>query len=321
MYDVKKMVEEIISRRKIKQIVFVGCGASLTCFYSPYYYILHEAKNLATAYMLANEFIHDTPKNIDENTIIVAASKHGDTPETLQALQVGKERGAILVGIAMNKQNLMGEICDYTIPYLDRTAGKFEEGRSGYALKIAYELLYALEGDKERYEKMKAAMDKMSPLIKTSHEQAMRDAIKFALEYKKDDIIYTIGSGTAYGTVHKLAIASLMESHWIHSNGLQSSDFFHGPLEITEADTAYILFKSSGKTEAVDDRVIGFLETFNRHLTVIDGARYGLKDLGDVSEYYDGPYYEELWDVYNEQLAQMRCHPLDTRKFMWKYKY
>ncbi|MFV0394328.1 MAG: SIS domain-containing protein, partial [Coprobacillaceae bacterium] len=68
-------------------------------------------------------------------------------------------------------------------------------------------------------------------------------------------------------------------------------------------------------------RAIGFINQYNHHITVIDGEKFGMKELGEVSGYFDALFYSEMLGVYNELLANMRNHPLSKRKYMWKYNY
>ena len=112
-----------------------------------------------------------------------------------------------------------------------------------------------------------------------------------------------------------------MEMQWINSCVIHPDEFFNGPFEITEPETAYLFLKSTGKTREVDDRALRFLEKFNRHTTVIDGAEYGMNDLGEVSTYFDQGFYDGVLGVYNDLLADRRQHPLDWRKYMWKFDY
>ena len=91
MFDVKKMIEEIAAKKEIKNVSFVGCGGSLACFFAPHYYVTHEAKTLTTLYENANEFTNDTPAFINENAIVVCASRRGNTPQTVEAAKKAKE--------------------------------------------------------------------------------------------------------------------------------------------------------------------------------------------------------------------------------------
>lgn len=320
MFDVKKMIKEITSKKEIKNVSFAGCGGSLACFYASYYYITREAKTISANYATANEFVHDTPKNVGENSIVVIASRRGNTAETVEAGRVAKKLGATVIGLAYEKNTAMEKIVDYTIYFDDAEGTPFEVGKSAYALKIAYETVHAIEGN-EKYEAMVASMAKMNEIIPAAKEAIVPEAIKFSIDYKDDKIIYTMGSGTAWAAAQQQTICILMEMQWINSSVIHTGEFFHGPFEITDSDTAFLLLKSTGKTKALDERTLTFLNQYNHHLTVIDGEKYGMKELGEVSEYFDYDFYTAMLDVYNHLLADMRDHPLNKRKYMWKYNY
>ena len=130
-----------------------------------------------------------------------------------------------------------------------------------------------------------------------------------------------MGSGTAWGSAHQESICIFMEMQWINSSVIHTGEFFHGPFEITDPDTAFLLFKSTGKTRELDDRVIKFLDQYNNHTIILDAKEYGVDQLGEVSEYFDALFYNAIIGVYNDLLADIRNHPLDKRKYMWKYNY
>ena len=290
MFDVKKIIEEITSEKQIKNLSFAGVGGSLACFYAAYYYVKREAKNITTSYTSANEFVHDTPACIGENSIVVIASRGGNTAETVEAGRVAKSKGATVIGLTHEAQDTgIHEVSDYTIVFEDGEGIPFEVGKSAYILKIAYETLYQVEGTGQ-YEAMVEAMNKMNELVPAAQKAIVPEAIQFSIQYKDNPVIYT-------------------------------GEYFHGPFEITDPDTAFLLLKSTGKTKALDERAIRFLDQYNHHHTVIDLEKYGSHELGEVSEYYDYDFHTALLDVFNHLLADMRDHPLSKRKYMWKYKY
>ena len=59
------------------------------------------------------------------------------------------------------------EICDYIIQFKDTGAdgALYEESKGAYALKIAYELVNAVEHNDKKYEEMVAAMEKMNTIV------------------------------------------------------------------------------------------------------------------------------------------------------------
>ena len=323
MFDVKKMIEEIAAKKEIKNVSFVGCGGSLACFFAPHYYVTHEAKTLTTLYENANEFTNDTPAFINENAIVVCASRRGNTPQTVEAAKKAKECGATVIGLQLETGTPLEEICDYIVQFKDTGAdgALYEESKSSLALQIAYETVNVVEHNTETYEKMVAATKKMNDIIPAAVKACVPDAVKFSVDYANDDIIYTMGSGTGYAGAHQQTICIFMEMQGINSSAIHSDEFFNGPFEITEKDTAYLMLKSTGATRAVDERALRFLSKFNNHTTVLDGYDYGMKELGEVSGYFDHDFYSELLDVYNNLLADRRQHPLSWRKYMWKFNY
>jgi fructoselysine-6-P-deglycase FrlB-like protein len=323
MYDVKKTISEILAEKTITNVSFTGCGGSLACFYAPYYFITRESAVLSANYGNANEFSHDTPKNVNEHSIVVCASRRGDTKQTVEAAQKAKALGATVIALQLEKDTPLEAAADYTIQFKDTGAdgALYEESKSAYALAIAYEIVHQLEGNDEVYNAMVNAMNSMNKIVPQALVDVVPDAVKFSVDYNNNDIIYTMGSGTAWAAAQQQTICIFMEMQWINSSVIHSDEFFNGPFEITEKDTAFLLLKSTGRTREVDERAIAFLNKFNAHTTIIDGYDYGMKELGEVSEYFDHSFYSELLGVYNHLLADRRQHPLSWRKYMWKFNY
>ena len=99
--DIKKIIAEIIENKKekggVKNIYFVGCGGSLGALYPAKTFMEREAQVLRSAWINSNEFVHSTPKDFGENSIICLACHKGNTPETIQAAKLGKEKGAAVI--------------------------------------------------------------------------------------------------------------------------------------------------------------------------------------------------------------------------------
>ena len=323
MVDVKSIISDIFSKKEINNITFTGCGGSLVCFYAPHYYVTHESKTLTTNCLNANEFSHDTPKNVGPNSLVVCASRRGNTPQTVEAAKVAKDLGATVICLQLETDTELEKVADYAINFKDTgvDGALYEESKSAYALMIAVEVVHNAGGCDVKYQKMLEAFKKMNEIVPAAKEAVVPEAVKFSVDYNNDDIIYTMGSGTAWAAGHQESICIFMEMQWINSCVIHSDEFFNGPFEITEKDTAYLMFKSTGKTREVDERAINFLNKFNNHTTIIDGYNYGMKELGEVSEYFDHDFYSEIIGVYNHLLADRRQHPLSWRKYMWKFKY
>jgi len=109
---------------------------------------------------------------------------------------------------------------------------------------------------------------------------------------------------------------------WIHSASIHSGEFFHGPLEITDENTPFILLMSRGRTRPLDERALKFLQKFARKIMVIDANSLFIDEIDDsVAEYFNGLVLTNALGVFNEKLAQERRHPLTDRRYMWKMEY
>ena len=90
--DIKNIVKEILEEKKdiggIKNIYFVGCGGSLGALYPAKTFVERESQVLRSAWINSNEFVHSTPKDFGENSIICLACHKGNTPETMQVLTI-----------------------------------------------------------------------------------------------------------------------------------------------------------------------------------------------------------------------------------------
>ena len=147
------------------------------------------------------------------------------------------------------------------------------------------------------------------------------DAIKWAWEFKDDSVIYTMGSGACWGPAHQEAICIFMEMQWINASVIHSGEFFHGPFEITDKNTAFLMMKSCGHTRPLDDRALDFIKKFNNRIFVLDASQYGINELGELAEYLEPMFYNNVIGVFNNLIADARKHPLTTRRYMWKFPY
>lgn len=119
--DIKKIIAEIIENKKekggVKNIYFVGCGGSLGALYPAKTFMEREAQVLRSAWINSNEFVHSTPKDFGENSIICLACHKGNTPETIQAAKLGKEKGAAVIILTWLEESEIIEFGDYIIRY------------------------------------------------------------------------------------------------------------------------------------------------------------------------------------------------------------
>ena len=55
------------------------------------------------------------------------------------------------------------------------------------------------------------------------------------------EAIYTLASGASYGAAYSFAICVLMEMQWYDLQAIHANEFFHGPFEVVDKDSNFIV--------------------------------------------------------------------------------
>ena len=94
---------------------------------------------------------------------------------------------------------------------------------------MAVELTAQTEGY-ENYDKFQEGLGMISNIIKNARAHVAERALEFAETYKNDPVIYTMGSGAAYGAAYMESICIFMEMQWLDSSSIHTGEYFHGRL-------------------------------------------------------------------------------------------
>ena len=139
--DMKSIIGEILEKKKadggVKSLYFVGCGGSLGALYPAKSFMERESADIKCALISSNEFVHSTPKDFGKSSVICLACHKGNTPETIAAARLGKEKGAAVIILTWLEQSEIVAYGDYVVCYAfdaspDHLAG---EGHVPAALK------------------------------------------------------------------------------------------------------------------------------------------------------------------------------------------
>lgn len=330
--DIKNIIAEILEAKKskggVKNLYFVGCGGSLGALYPAKTFMEKECASIKSAWINSNEFVHSTPRDFGENSIICLACHKGNTPETIEAAKLGKEKGAAVIVLTWLEESEIIEFGDYIIRYAFDTSPDHLKGDIDYAgekticaLLVAVELTAQTEGY-ENYDKFQEGLGMISNIIKNARAHVAERALEFAETYKNDPVIYTMGSGAAYGAAYMESICIFMEMQWLDSSSIHTGEYFHGPFEITDANRPFMLQISEGSTRPLDERALKFLRTYAKRIEVLDAKELGLSTIdASVVDYFNHSLFNNVYPIYNHALAEKREHPLVTRRYMWKVEY
>lgn len=269
----------------------------------------------------SGEFINNPPVALGENAVVVVASHKGNTPETIKAAEIARQHGAPVIGLTSIMDSPLVAHCDYVETYTFGDGKDIAGEKTMKGLLSAVELLQQTEGY-AHYDDFQDGVSKINRIVWRACEQVAERAQAFAQEYKDDKVIYTVASGAGYGAAYLQSICIFMEMQWIHSACIHSGEFFHGPFEITDANTPFFFQFSEGNTRAVDERALNFLKKYGRRIEVVDAKELGLSTIKTtVIDYFNHSLFNNVYPVYNRALAEARQHPLTTRRYMWKVEY
>lgn len=323
--EIKSVVEQIVNERMneggIQNVYFAACGGSLGSFYPAKVFLESEAKQLRTGWFNSSEFVHNTPARLDKNSVLVVASHRGNTPETIEAAKIARKAGARVIGLTWIPESDLPKSCDFVLGYTFGDGKDIAGEKTMVSLRIAVELLKKIE-DYEHYSSFYDGVSKIDGIVKQACVKVRQRAEAFAENCKDDKIIYTMGSGASWGSAYIECICILMEMQWINSSCINCGEYFHGPFEITDANTSFIIQVAEGKTRPLDERALTFLERYARRFEVLDAKELGISTIDTrVVDYFNHSLFNNVYNVYNHKLADARQHPLTTRRYMWKVKY
>ena len=322
--EIKEIIREIKEKMEpsggLKAVYFVACGGSQAAIYPAKYLMESEAVEIGTKIYNSNEFVHATPKSLDKRCICVICSLKA-TAETVEAVKTANAKGAVTISMTGFPDTDMAKNGQYTVVYSNGDDQVYSKANQALALKLGFEILHQFE-DYQHYDAAMAAYDKIDGIIETAKQTMLPQAKQFAERYKDEEIFYVMGSGPLLGTAYTMACCHLMEMQCRHAVMLHSGEYFHGPFETTDKELPIVLLMSTGRTRALDERAIKFLNTYAGNHMVIDAKEAGLTAIDDsVAEFFNSVIMIPIERFFVSQMADLRGHSMDYRRYMWKVEY
>lgn len=319
----KKLVQEILAEKgKIKNVYFVACGGSLVDLYPGHYFLQAESATLYSTWLTAKEFVVSPPKRLGKNSLVIALSHGGNTPEVIEAISLGKKYHASIITLTHNKESKCVDKDCHSIVYDWNFEINEKEKPQGIILSILNELLAQQEENYGLYEDIKSGLENIDKIVKTAVNKVKNQTWLFAEKYWNEPFLYIMASGASYSQAYGFAICSLQEMQWMDCCYLNSGEYFHGPFEVTDEGHLYILLMSKGKNRVMDERALKFLKKYGKKYEVIDAEKLGMGEIKDSCvEYFNPILFYAMSVAYRTALQNKRNHPLDMRRYMGVVEY
>ena len=223
--QINTAVAAVAAKEVINHFYFVACGGS-QAFMMPAQYTFDREISIPASIYSSNEFVHRAPKALGPDSVVITCSHSGNTPETVKATEVAREKGALTIALSHLEDSPLWNAAEYPIHY---DWGK-EADASDLNKAVLYYLMFSIlnaVNPCEKYEKGIASVANLNDAIEKAKAQYADTVKEWGSKYKREQMIYTMGSGACYGEAYSFAICLLMEMQWIHSHAIHSGEYFH----------------------------------------------------------------------------------------------
>lgn len=324
----KSSVKEIVSSIKtdmdqrggLKHVYFVACGGSKAAIFPGLYLLQSEAKTFGATTYTSNEFVHATPKELDERCVAVICSLKA-TPETVEAVKVANEAGAETIAMTGSYETGMAKVGKYVVVYSNGDDQIYSDSNQANALRIGFELLKQFE-NYANYDKAMEAYKYIDAIVDKGKKEKLAIAKTWAEKVKDEPVFYVLASGSNYGVAYSMCCCHFMEMQWKHAVCLHTGEYFHGPFETTDKALPMVLLMGEGRTRELDERCLKFLKTYAENYIIIDFKELnGGKIASEVAEFFSPVVMIPIERYYVYQMSLVRNHDMDMRRYMWKVEY
>ena len=322
--EIKQIITEIKQKLDtkggLKHVYFVACGGSKAAIFPGLYLLQSEAKTFSATTYTSNEFVHATPKELDERCVAVICSLKA-TPETVKAVETANAKGAITIAMTGSMETGMAKVGQYVVVYSNGAPQDYSNSNQACSLRIGFELLHQIEGW-DKYDKAMDAYQYINEIVDEAKKECLPAAQAWAEKEKDEPVFYVLASGSNYGVAYSMCCCHFMEMQWKHAVCLHTGEYLNGPDETTDKKLPLVLINGQGSTRALDERCLKFLKTYAENFIVIDFKELNKGRIDpDVVEFFNPVVLIPIERYYVFQMSQVTGHSMDERRYMYKVEY
>jgi glutamine---fructose-6-phosphate transaminase (isomerizing) len=231
-----------------QRMIILGCGTSWHAGMIAEY-LLEELARLPVEVEYASEFRYRNPV-VREQDVVLAISQSGETADTLAALELSKERGALtygivnVVGSSIARMTHSGSYI-HVGPEIGVASTKAFTGQvtmlTMMALILGYERGYL---PKSRYQELVQELALIPEKIARLLENCDKQIQYIAGEFKNADNALYLGRGYNFPVALEGAL-KLKEISYIHAEGYPAAEMKHGPIALIDENMPVIVIATN----------------------------------------------------------------------------
>lgn len=318
--QIQNAVDAVRDMKAVYHFYFVACGGS-QAFMMPMEYLMDREIEIPASIYSSNEFVHRAPKALGPGAVVITCSHSGTTPETVRATEIAREKGALTIALSNEVESPLWNAAQYPIHYDWGKEVDISDKNTGILYSLVFQILNAIRPC-EKFQQGINAVNQLNSVVEKAKVQYKNTLKEWGRKYKREELIYTMGSGACYGEAYSFAICLLMEMQWIHSSCIHAGEYFHGPFEITDDNVPFIIIKGLGSTRAIDERAYNFCQKYSEKIMLVDCADMDWTGISEeVQEYYAPVAAGAVLRALADEFAYQRGHSLSVRRYMWQMEY
>ncbi|SHJ77002.1 glutamine--fructose-6-phosphate transaminase [Tangfeifania diversioriginum] len=269
---------------KAGRIVIIGCGTSWHAALIAEY-LLEDFAQIPVEVEYASEFRYRKPL-LNKNDVVILISQSGETADTLAALRLAREKGALVLGIC----NVVGSTLSRETEAGVYTHAGVEIGvasTKAFTAQVTVLTLFTLKLAKtrgtisdEEYSllvKELAEIPKKGRAILENNEKIRQVAEK----YKDAVNALYLGRGTLFPVAMEGAL-KLKEISYIHAEGYAAGEMKHGPIALVDDNLPVVVVAPQ---DAWYEKIISNIQEVKARkgnvIAIVTEGDTGLKELTD----------------------------------------
>lgn len=279
-------VEEVLPRfTKAKRIIITACGTSWIAGLVGEY-LIEQLARIPVEVEYASEFRYRNPI-LSKDDIVIAISQSGETADTLAALTLAKESGALIYGISNVVGSSIARITDagsyiHVGPEIGVASTKAFTGQV-VILSLLALLLAKDRGtlEEKEYIKLVDSLSKMSDHVEKilKEENKIKEIARILKD--KDNALF-LGRGILFPVALEGAL-KLKEISYIHAEGYPAAEMKHGPIALVEKDFPVIVVATNN---AMIEKVISNVQEVKARGALLIGIiREGHEEMKKIFDY------------------------------------
>jgi glucosamine--fructose-6-phosphate aminotransferase (isomerizing) len=268
------------------RIIIVACGTS---WHSALLgeYLIEELARVPVEVEYGSEFRYRNPI-ITEKDIVIAISQSGETADTLAALEIAKEKGALTYGIVNVVGSSISRVTDagsyiHAGPEIGVASTKAFTGQVTLLTMLALSLAYEKGMITRSYHQQ--LINELEYNIPGKIQKVLENDAKIkyiAAEFKNAENALYLGRGFNFPVALEGAL-KLKEISYIHAEGYPAAEMKHGPIALIDENMP--VFVLANNMSAYEKIVSNIQEVKARKGQVIAVVSEGDEVIKDIADY------------------------------------